>query len=137
MDFPLITFNKDTGIAELGMPANPRPYRGIDKLVQIVVIAIFKNQQQDVFSPVEGSGLRALIGQFNYADPEEVQVEVLTRLKKVQDEIVQNQANTNYPSSEKLKELKVLKIVTDPISANTAVNIRVISEAGQSTDVVV
>lgn len=136
MDFPLIIFDPDTGLATVGIPKVPRALRGIGKLVQIVVIAILKNRGQDVFTPTEGSGLRSLIGQFNYADPSEIKLEVLQRVARIQQEIITNQVNTTVPAAEKLRALKVLEVISDPVTANTAIRIQVLNEAGQSTTLV-
>ena len=137
MDFPLITFNKDTGFAEVGIPAVPRSVRGIDELVQIVVIAVLKNGGQDVFDPTEGSGLRSMIGQFNYSNPSEIKIEVIQRIKLIEQQIIANQVNFTVPASEKLKQLKVQDLVSDPITGNTAVRVQVYNEAGQSKTTVV
>lgn len=136
MDFPLIIFDPDTGLASVGIPKVPRPLRGIQKVVQIVVIALLKNRGQDVFTPEEGSGLRSLIGQFNYSDPSEIKLEVLQRVKRIEQEAIANQVNTVVPAAEKLRALKVLEVVFDPVTANTAVRIQVMNEAGQSTTLV-
>jgi len=137
MDFPLITFNKDTGFAEVGIPTAPRALRGINKLVQLVVVALLKNGGQDVFSPEEGSGLRAMIGQFNYANPSEIKVEVVQRVKLIEQQIVANQVNFTVPAAEKLKQLKVLDLVSDPVTGATAVRVQIYNEAGQSKTTVV
>jgi len=137
MDFPLVTFNAETGLAEVGIPKAPRPLRGIQALIQIVVIAILKNGNQDVLTPDDGSGLRALIGQYNVSDPNEIKVEIIQRISLIEKQILSNQVNFTVPSSEKLKKLTVLQIVSDPSTGSTAVRVRVFNEAGQSTTVVV
>lgn len=137
MDFPIVSFDPATGLASIGIPKSPRPLRGIDKLVQIVVIALLKNLGQDVFTPNEGSGLRSLIGQFNYTDSAEIKAEVLQRVNKVNDEILRNQTDLSVPATEKLRQLRVLEIAVDVSQSQAALRLRVISEAGQTTDVLV
>jgi hypothetical protein len=137
MDFPLITFNAETGLAEVGIPKAPRPLRGIQALVQIVVIAILKNGNQDVLTPEEGSGLRSLIGQYNMADPNEIKTEIIQRIGVIEKQIISNQVNFNVPASEKLKKLTVLQIVSDPSTGSTAVRVQIFNEAGQTTTTVV
>lgn len=137
MDFPLVNFDTETGVAYIGIPKVPRPLKGIQKLVQIVVIAILKNRGQDVFTPLEGSGLRSMIGQFNYSNPSEIRLEVIQRVQRIQQEIVANQVGSNAAASEKLRSVKVLEVVTDTVTSNTAVRLQVASEAGQSTTLVV
>lgn len=137
MDFPLINFDPTTGIATVGIPTVPRRLTGINKLVQVVVIAVLKNGGQAVIDPEQGSGLRAMIGYFNYTTPTEVQVEVLKRIKLIEQQIISNQANFSLQSSEKLTSLKVLQVATDPVTGATAVKIKVNNQAGQSTTLVV
>jgi hypothetical protein len=137
MDFPLVSFDPYTGLATVGIPKTPRPVRGIQLLVQIVVIAILKNQGQDVFTPLEGAGLRGLIGQMNYSDPSEIKLEVIQRINKIAQEIITNQVNTDVGATEKLASLKVLEVISDPVTADTAVRLKLTSEAGQTTSVVV
>lgn len=137
MDFPLISFDPDTGIAYVGIPQVPRNLRGIDKVVQIVCIAILKNRGQDVFDTEAGTGLRAMIGQFNYSDPNEIKIEVIQRISQIEKQIINNQTGFNLPSSEKLSKLTVLSVVSDAVTGNTAVQVKVTNEAGQSTVAVV
>jgi hypothetical protein len=137
MDFPLIVFDPETGVASVGIPSVIRPVRGIKKLVQVVVLALLKNGGQDVLTPDEGSGVRSLIGQFNYSDTSEIKIEVLRRIRKVEAEILANQEVVSLPADEKLRELKIMSVVSDPANGNTAVSLQVINEAGQSTTVVV
>ena len=137
MDFPLISFNAVTGLAEAGIPSAPRPLRGIQALVQIVVIAILKNGGQDVLTPEQGSGLRGLIGQYNFSDPNEIKAEVIQRMRLIESQIIANQAGFSIPASEKLKKLTVLEIASDPNSGATAVRVQIFNEAGQQTTTVV
>jgi hypothetical protein len=111
--------------------------RGIQALVQIVVIAILKNGNQDVLTPEEGSGLRSLIGQYNMADPNEIKTEIIQRIGIIEKQIISNQVNFNVPASEKLKKLTVLQIVSDPSTGSTAVRVQIFNEAGQTTTTVV
>lgn len=137
MDFPLIYFDPDNGVASIGIPPVARPLRGLSKLVQVVVLGILKNGGQDVLTPSEGSGIRALLGQYNYTESSEIKIEILQRLRKVESQIIVNQESVALPSDEKLREIKVLNIVSDPTTGSTAVRLQVINEAGQSTTVVV
>lgn len=137
MDFPLITYDPDTGMATVGMPQNPRAVRGVDKLSAIVCVALLKNGGQDVFAPDQGSGIRALIGQYNYYDPSEIQAEVIQRVGLIEQQIIANQQGFTLPASEKLVKLRVLSVVVDNVTWNTAVRIQIINEAGQSIVTVV
>jgi hypothetical protein len=137
MDFPLITFNPDTGLAEVGIPSAPRALRGIKALVQIVVLAVLKNGGQDVLTPDEGSGLRSLIGQYNLADPNEIKTEIIQRINLIENQIITNQTGFIIPASEKLKKLTILEIASDSLTGATAVRLQIFNEAGQQTTTVV
>lgn len=137
MDFPLIVFDEATGIASVGIPKVPRRVTGINKLVQVVVIAILKNGDQDVLNPELGAGLRLMIGQFNYSDPSLIRVEVIQRVKNIEQQIIAIQTSFNLPASEKLSRLTVLDVVIDANTSAAAVRIKIDSQAGQSTTVVV
>lgn len=137
MDFPIISFNPDTGLAEVGIPKAPRLLRGLQALVQIVVIAILKNGGQDVLTPQEGSGLRAMIGQYNFADPNEIKAEIIQRISVIEKQIIANQAGFILPATEKLKKLTVLEIASDATTGATAVRLQIFNEAGQQTTTVV
>ena len=137
MDFPLVNFDPVTGVAFVGIPTVPRRVVGLNKLVQIVVIAILKNGGQAVIDPEQGSGLRAMIGYFNYTTPTEIQVEVLKRVKLIEKQIISNQNGFDLAASEKLVSLKVMQVATDPATGATAVKLKVNNQAGQSTTLVV
>jgi len=137
MDFPLITFDSSTGIASVGIPKAPRRLTGIDKLIQVVVLAVLKNGDQDVISPDLGSGLRSMIGQFNFSNPSEIRVEVIQRVKNIEQQIIVGQSDFNLPSSEKLSQLKVIDLVTDSSTGATAVRLKINNQAGQTSTVVV
>ena len=137
MDFPLITFNPETGLAEVGIPKSARVYRGIDKLIQIVTVAVLKNGGQDVFDPNAGTGLRSMLGQFNYYSPDEIKIEVIQRINKIKKQIIENHTGFNLPSTEKLADLKVLSVIVDSVTGAAAVNLQVVNEAGQSKVAVV
>ena len=127
MDFPLINFDPYTGIASVGMPASPRYVRGINKLVQVVCVAILKNGGQDVFDPNQGSGLRSMIGQYNFSDSGEIKVEVIQRVQMIEKQIIQNQSGFILPASEKLAKLTVLSVVVDAATSATAIRLRAVS----------
>jgi hypothetical protein len=137
MDFPIITFNPDTGLAEAGIPKAPRPLKGIQALVQIVVIAILKNGGKDVLTPEEGSGLRAMIGQYNVSDPNEIKLEIIQRIRSIEKQIISSHAGFSVPATEKLKKLNITEIAIDPITNAVAVRVQIFNEAGQQTTTVV
>ncbi len=137
MDLQVITFDRDTGLATLGIPLVPRKISGVEKLVQVVVLTIMKNGGRDVFEPNVGSGLRGLIGQYNFTEGDEVKNLAVQRIRAVEQQILGFQAGAMVSPAEKLKKLEVLGVAFDETTYQTLIRIQVFSEAGQSRDVIV
>lgn len=136
-DIQLIQFDPSTGIASLGLAQTPKLIDGITKLVQIVVLSYLRNPGQDVIDPVEGSGLRAAIGQFNFVDNDEVKILAIQRTQTVEKEVIQRQNVGVGAPTERLKALKILDIGVDSSTASAFLRVQIINEAGDTTDVIV
>ena len=116
---------------------NPKKVSGLKKLIQVVILAIFNDPGRNVFTPSAGSGLPSLIGSnINPADPTEALADVTERLEKIRDEILENQ-NTleNEESSERLADLQVLSVDTGVQIDEVIVKLKLISEAGNQTTI--
>lgn len=137
MDFQIINYDKETGLASLGIPPVPRKISGIEKLVQVVVLTLLKNGGRDIFEPDVGSGLRAAIGQYNFTEGDEVKNLVVQRIRAVEQQILSFQAGALVSPAEKLKRLEILGVAFDEATFQTLIRIQVFSEAGQNRDVIV
>lgn len=137
MDFQMVVFDPNTGLASLQIPTVPRKISGIEKLVQIVVLTLLKNGGRDVFEPEVGSGLRGAIGQYNFTEGEEVKNLVVQRIRAIEQQIIGFQAGEMISPTEKLKRLEVLGVGFDPATYQTLVKVQVFSEAGQSRNVMI
>lgn len=137
MDLQVIQIDPNTGVASMGIPAVPRRLTGQEKLVQIVVLFILKNPGQDVFTPTEGTGFRDMIGQYNFTSPDEIRAVVVQRIKQIESQILASQSVGIGDPTERLKEMSVQDMAFDDNTRTLFVRIRIVSESGSETDVVV
>lgn len=136
-DIQLIQFDPTTGLAKLGMGRAPKILTGIDLLAQIVVLSYLRNPGRDVIDPSEGSGLRDAIGQYNLTSNDEIKILVVQRTKLVENEILGRQASSTGEPTERLKKLTVLDVASDLSSGQVLARVRLVSEAGDMTDILV
>jgi phage baseplate assembly protein W len=137
-DFKIISIDERTRRVTIKPGIVPKKVSGIDKLIQIVIMAIYTDPGRNVFSPDQGSGLPSLIGtNINPADPTEALADVTERIEKIRDEILENQnALENESSTERLADLQVLSIDTGVQIDEVIVELKLISEAGGQTTLV-
>lgn len=138
-EFQVIYTDPATRRVTIKPPMPPRIITGIDKLIQIVVLALFNDPGRNVFDPGQGSGLLALIGaNMNPNDPTEVIALVTERIEKIKEEILENQNSIiNEDPTERLSDIQVLSVETGTQIDEVAVKLRLISEAGNSTTIVI
>jgi hypothetical protein len=137
VDFQVIQFDETTGLARMALPAVPKKISGNDKLVQIVVLSFLRNSGRDVFAPVEGSGLRSAMGQYNFVGVGEIRTLCIQRTKVVESEVISRQRSDVGTPEERLKKLIVLDVATDETTGETLMRVQIINEAGDVTDVLV
>lgn len=137
-DYKVIRIDERTRKVTINPPFPPKKISGIDKLIQTVVLAIFNTPGRDVFNPERGSGLPDLIGtNFNPNDPQEATAEVTERIEKIREEIIEDQnALTEESPSELLADLQVLSVDTGINIDSLEVELRLISQSGQSSTIV-
>ena len=85
-DFRVISIDERTRQITLTPGVSPKKISGLEKLVQIVYLAILNDPGRNVFTPEQGSGLPSLIGtNINPNDPQEALADVTERLEKIID----------------------------------------------------
>lgn len=136
-DIQLLQVDQETGIISLGLGRAPKVLTGMDLLVQLVALALLKNPGQDVIDPYEGSGLRSLIGEYNFTESEEIKIAVLQRTKQVEKEIIGRQLVGVGDPSERLKSLSVLDVAADPAASKVLIRVKVVNEAGSAVDLLI
>ena len=107
-------------------------------LAQTVTLSYLRNPGQDVISPNEGSGIRADIGQYAMSSSDQANLLVLQRTKTVETEVLTRQAAAGIVDpSEKLKSLTVLDVASDPTASQVMARVKVVSETGATTQILV
>ena len=136
-DLQILYADPVTGIMSFGMGRSPKTLTGLPLLAQVVALAILKNPSKDVLSPDEGSGIRALIGQYSLDSTEEIRLLIIQKVSLVEKQILSKQAAGAGIPNERLKKLTVLDVAIDPADHKVLVLVRVLSEAGDSTEILV
>jgi len=136
-DIQIVQFDKITGIARLALTNSPKTLDGMDKLVQIVVLGFLRNPGRDVIDPGEGSGFRQAIGQYNFTEDTEVKLLAVQRTTVVEQEILSRQEVGNGVPTERLKSLKILDVGVDSSTFSAFLNVQIINEAGDTTNILV
>lgn len=135
-DIQLIDVDEVTRLVRFVL--KPKKVTGISKLIQVVVLSLLNVPGRDVLDPDKGGGLPALIGyNFGIDDTTEIFAEVAQRVKKSQGEIIAAQVGLNDDPEEKLQELQIVEIKQGANADEIFVRIRVINEAGRTSDIVV
>ena len=132
-DYKVITRDAITGEISFVPPFPPQRVEGIEKLIQIVVLAMFNSPGRSVQFPSQGGGFPALIGLSNISssDPTEAIAEVTERIEKIKEEIIANQSSLeDENSSSKLSDILVLNVETGINIDSVIVTLRLISEGG-------
>lgn len=138
MDYQIIVFDKKTGLASVQIPAVPKKLTGVDKLVQIVILSFLRNPGKSVLFPVEGSGLRGEIGQFNFSgDGAEVRALAIQRVRVVQQEVIGRQNPNQGTPEERLKSLVLKDFAFDAAASKAVLKVQIINEAGDTRNVLV
>jgi hypothetical protein len=136
-DIQIIQVDPKTGLTTMGMGNSPKILTGINLLAQVVSLSFLRNPGRDVFAPTEGAGIRADIGQFNFTQEDELKLLVMQRTKVVEKEVIGRQTAGIGDPAERLKKLTVLDIATDLQNSRVVARVRLTSEAGDTTDVLV
>ena len=139
MDYQVITFDPITGLASYGIPPVPRILKGLDKLVQVVVLYFLRNPGKSVLAPTEGSGLRAAIGVYNFTDDGGAELRSLCvqRARAGQLEIISRQSPGSGTPSERLRSLTVTNFAFDADTGQTLLGVKIVNEAGDSSNILV
>jgi phage baseplate assembly protein W len=130
-------YNVDPETNKVTFVVKPRKVSGISKLIQIVLLSLLNNPGKDVLDPDKGGGLEELVGfNINPKDSTVIFAEVSRRIKKSEREILEDQIGSSDTPTEKLRELQLVDITEGNID-QINVRVRIINQAGQTSDVTV
>jgi len=114
-----------------------RTVTGIDKLIQIVVLALFSSPDTDLLDPQEGAGIEDLISMnTDENDTSEVYSELARRISAAQDQVINNQIGLDISSEEKLRKIDIVSVSSEE-PGEVKLKIRIENEVGRTRDVVV
>lgn len=136
MDLQVIQIEPGSGKVAFGITGNT--VSGLRSLVQTVVLSLFNIPGKDILDPTWGSGIQEMIAMnFLDTDTSAISAEMTRRLKKTQSEIQARQIGLSLDASERLREIRFIGLSPGQDQTEIFVTIRVISELGQQTDIVV
>ena len=133
-DYKVIKIDEITRIVSLEPPFPPVKVTGLEKLVQMVYLAIMNSPGRSALAPGDGGGLVDMIGQWNIdsVDISEVLAEISERIEKIKDEILEYQTNLELEDpSERLQDIVALTIEQGTNIDQVVVKFRLVSEAGE------
>lgn len=138
-DYKVLTRDTVTGKVTLTPSFPPKKVSGVDKLIQVVVLSILNNPGRNIFYPEQGSGIPSLVGSnISLDDTTETLGEISERIEKAKDEIIAAQNSLeNEDSSERLADIIVLNVESGTQIDEVEVTFRVISEAGDTINLVI
>lgn len=136
MDISLIQVDEKTRRVSLSLSS--KSINGMTKLVQSVVLSLLNTPGKDILDPERGAGIPEMIGtNFDPSDLTEVLSEVTRRVKITENEIINDQIGQELSSSEKLKEVKIVRVGPGEALDEVLVRLRIINDLGQQSDVVI
>lgn len=116
----------------------PKRLSGIYKLIQVVILSLLNVPGKDVLDPDEGGGLPALIGtNFDPNDSDEAFGEIARRVRKSEQEIIDQQIGIEEDPEARLVSIQIINIENAENLDGIRSRLRIINEAGQASDVVV
>jgi len=138
-DFKVYTRDPITGQVTLEVPNPPQKISGLDKLVQVVILALLNDPGRSAFYPTNGSGIPSLVGSnISSEDQTEVLAEISSKVDKIEEEILDSQSDLeNEDPSERLREIIVLNAETGVNIDEVLLELRVVSESGEEINLVV
>lgn len=135
-DIKVLNVDEDTGLITFKIQA--KKVSGLDKLVQVVVLALLNSPGRDVLDPDRGSGIPTLVGSnIDPNDSTEIFAEVAQRVMRTQAEIIDSQIGLDESDEEQLREIKIINIERGGSIDEIFVRLKIINEAGQQTSLVV
>lgn len=119
---------------KVSLKTTSRIVRGIDELIQVVVLTLLNSPGQDPLDIQRGGGLTELIG-YNISDTSEVFVEASKRVSDTEREIIERQAGRDISPEAKLRRLNLLEITEGDAVDEIFVRIEIVNELGRIANI--
>ena len=135
MDLSILYIDPESRRVSLRLSHNT--VKGLAKLTQLVILSLMNTPGKDILDPEEGGGLQELIG-FGYdgTDLTEIVTEVTRRIRKIENEISNNQIGLEIDPEERLNEIQIMGVGPGEALDEVDVRLRIVNELGQQSDVV-
>jgi len=108
--------------------------KGIEELIQVVVLALINSPGKDPLDYERGGGLSELIG-YNISDTAELFAEVARRVTIAEKEIIERQSGINISSEAKLLNLNLLGVQEGDTVDEIFVRLEIINEVGRTAKI--
>lgn len=123
--------NRYTSMPQMGI--SPKIVTGVHKLAQFVTKLLLTTQGSDIYDPDYGSGLLYLLRQAQSpSDLAALRGSIATHVSDVRTQVIASQVNLALPSDERLQDLKLLSVDFDQVNMKFAIEVALVSEAGNS-----
>lgn len=139
-DIKIVHRDPTTGRLTIKIGTPPKLATAQERLVQNFVVMLVNHPGQDVESPKDGGGLPSLIGQrnINPEDPGEMMSELNLVLDATKRKVIEYQIAMAYDEPEsKLRDVQVVGLELGTNIDELELKLRLVSEAGLATDIIV
>jgi len=134
-DIQVISVDPTTGRVSFGLV--PQILTGYQKLVQIVVLSLLNTPGKDILNPADGGGILSMIGtNIESVNATDVLAELNMAVSKTQTEVINYQTGITATPDELLSSLQVISLTEGQSIDEVLLTLRIINQAGRSTDVV-
>ena len=135
MDLNIVVIDPVTRIASFKLNFVPRRTVGIEGLVQLVAKTILTTPGTDIWSPEHGGGLMSYQANgINNSKMQMVRADIISIVKRSEEQIKSEQSSLNLKDDEKLKSLQVLSVNFDRETLSIIAHILVTAYSGISAD---
>lgn len=135
MDLNIVTIDPVTRIVSFKLNTVPRKTVGIEGLIQLVAKTILTTPGTDIWSPEYGGGLYSYQANgINSSKMNLVTSDILSIVKRSEDQIRKKQSSLILNDDEKLKSLQVLSVTFDQGTLAIVAHILVTAYSGLTAD---
>lgn len=115
---------------KVALKTTAKMVKGIDELIQVVVLSLLNSPGRDPLDYERGGGLTELIG-YNISDEAELFAEVAKRVTDTEKEVLERQAGTSTIPEAKLKRINLLGVSTGDSLDEIFVRLQIVNELGR------